>query len=311
MSVNIQYFCVAYTNGFFFVRRKKLLKCGQKRYSREIIFYWKKKLFALGGKCPGLYASFGLRSQGYNYGNFALPNARTEFSLTLSPLLTFIGLKQTLESQVMSQSSNLSNTTQLSLSTLAPTLEPWPNYRTKLDSTFQRIKAQAFRVCLQLKQTRRRWKQERHLKMKLCVSAVIFQLFKIITLENCVLTILELNWNQRLGHKKTKLNICHHMLTSSTQLQNWSFHVVERTKMSNVKCEKNEICTCKACKNTIFHYQICKFVGFLLPSSSWLLKLPIIIGSLRSTTRLQRNVAKNCKFKFVNIFRHYISLCNF
>ena len=109
--------------------------------------------------------------------------------------------------------------------------------------------------------------------MKLCVSAVIFQLFKIITLENCVLTILELNWKQRLGHKKTKLNICHHMLTSSTQLQNWSFHVVERTRTST-KCEKNETCTCKACKNTIFHCQICKFVEFLLPSSSWLLKLP-------------------------------------
>ena len=90
----------------------------------------------------------------------------------------------------------------------------------------------------EFKQTRRRRKQERHLKMKLCVSAVIFQLFKIITLENCVLTVLELNWNQRLGHKKTKLNICHHMLTSSTQLQNWSFHVVERTRTST-KCEKN------------------------------------------------------------------------
>ena len=58
-------------------------------------------------------------------------------------------------------------------------------------------------------------------------------------LEKCVPTILELNWNQRLGHKKTKLNVCHHMLTSSTQLQNRSFHVVERVenvfKMSKVK----------------------------------------------------------------------------
>ena len=49
-------------------------------------------------------------------------------------------------------------------------------------------------------------------------------------LEKCVLTVLELNWNKRLGHKKTKLNICNHMLTSSTQLQNMSFHVVERTR---------------------------------------------------------------------------------
>ena len=38
---------------------------------------------------------------------------------------------------------------------------------------------------------------------------------------------------------------------------------------------KDEICTCKACKYTVFHCQICKFMGFLLPSSSWLLKLPI------------------------------------
>ena len=29
-------------------------------------------------------------------------------------------------------------------------------------------------------------------------------------------------------------------------------------------------------KNTVFHCQICKFVGFLLRSSSWLLKLPIV-----------------------------------
>ena len=94
-----------------------------------------------------------------------------------------------------------------------------------------------------------------------------FQLFKVIMLEKCVLTILELNWNQCLGHKKTKLNICHHMLTSSTQLQNRSFHVLERTRTS-----KDEKCVFKACKNIVFQIQICKFVGFLL---SWLLKLPI------------------------------------
>ena len=33
------------------------------------------------------------------------------------------------------------------------------------------------------------------------------------------------------------MNICHHLLTSSTQLQNRSFHVVERTRTS-AKCEK-------------------------------------------------------------------------
>ena len=52
--------------------------------------------------------------------------------------------------------------------------------------------------------------------------------------------------------------------------------ISRRRKNENVfKMSIDEICTCKACKNTVFHCQICNFVGFLLPSSSWLLKLPI------------------------------------
>ena len=51
--------------------------------------------------------------------------------------------------------------------------------------------------------------------------------------------------------------------------------ISRRRKNENVsKMSKNENCTCKACKNTVFYCQICKFVGFLFPSSSWLLKLP-------------------------------------
>ena len=52
--------------------------------------------------------------------------------------------------------------------------------------------------------------------------------------------------------------------------------VISRRRKNENVCEmsKNEKCTCKACKNTVFHGQICKFVGFLLPSSSCLLKLP-------------------------------------
>ena len=38
--------------------------------------------------------------------------------------------------------------------------------------------------------------------MSLRVSAIIFQLFKVIMPEKCALTILELNWNQRLGQDK-------------------------------------------------------------------------------------------------------------
>ena len=66
-------------------------------------------------------------------------------------------------------------------------------------------------------------------------------------LEKCVLTVLELNWNKSLGQKKTKLNICLHMLTSSTQLQNKSFHVVERTRTSS-KCQKMKYARAKRAK---------------------------------------------------------------
>ena len=45
--------------------------------------------------------------------------------------------------------------------------------------------------------------------------------------------------------------------------------ISRRRKNENVyKMSKNEKCTCKACKNTVFHCQIRKSVGFLLPSSS-------------------------------------------
>ena len=113
----------------------------------------------------------------------------------------------------------------------------------------------------ELNQTRRRRKRERHLKIQLNVSAIIFQLFKVIFLEKCVLTILELNWNQRLGHKKTKLNICHHMLTSSTQLQNRSFHVVERTRTST-KCQNMKSARAKRAKIQFFTVKYANLWGF-------------------------------------------------
>ena len=113
----------------------------------------------------------------------------------------------------------------------------------------------------ELKQTRRRRKRERHLKMWLHVSAIIFQLFKLIMLEKCVLTILELNCNQRLGHKKAKLNICHHMLTSSTQLQSKSFHVVERTRTSS-KFQKIKNAHVKRAKILFFIVKYANLWGF-------------------------------------------------
>ena len=80
-------------------------------------------------------------------------------------------------------------------------------------------------------------------------------------LEKCVLTVLELNWNKRLGHKKTKLNICHHMLTSSTQLQNRSFHVVEGTRKSS-KCQKMKYARAKRAKILFFIVKYANLWGF-------------------------------------------------
>ena len=70
---------------------------------------------------------------------------------------------------------------------------------------------------------------------------------------------MELNWNQRFRGKKTKLNICHHTLTSSTQLQNRSFHVVERTRTS-AKCSKMKYARAKRAKLLFF---IVKYANLL------------------------------------------------
>ena len=84
-------------------------------------------------------------------------------------------------------------------------------------------------------------------------------------LEKCLLTVLELIWNQRLGHKKTKLNICHHMLTSSTQLQNRSFHVGERTRTST-KCQKMKNARAKRAKILFFIVKYANLWGFCFPT---------------------------------------------
>ena len=80
-------------------------------------------------------------------------------------------------------------------------------------------------------------------------------------LEKCVLTILELNWNQHLRHKRTKFNICHHMLASSKQLQNRSFHVEERTRTSS-KCQKMKNACAKCAKILFFIAKYANLWGF-------------------------------------------------
>ena len=132
--------------------------------------------------------------------------------------------------------------------------------------------------------------------MSLHVSAIIFYILKVIMLEKCVLTILELNWNQRLGHRKTKLNICHHMLTLSTQLQNRSFHVIERTRTSS-KCQKMKNARAKRAKILFFIVKYANLWGFCCRRRrgclSSLLLLPI-------TTRRQSKEPIKCLFSVQN-----------
>ena len=73
-------------------------------------------------------------------------------------------------------------------------------------------------------------------------------------------------WENKIEHLPSYAHVVH---TTAKQV------ISRRRKNENVyNLSKDEKCTCKACKNTVFHCRICKFVGFLLPSSSWLLKLP-------------------------------------
>ena len=71
-------------------------------------------------------------------------------------------------------------------------------------------------------------------------------------------------------YKKTKLNICDHMLSSSTQLQNRSFYVVERTRTSS-KCQKMKNARAKRAKILFFIVKYANLWVFCCLSSSWLL----------------------------------------
>ena len=63
-------------------------------------------------------------------------------------------------------------------------------------------------------------------------------------LAKCKSKYPEIKWYQRFGDNMKILKICHHMLTSPTQLQNRSFHVAEKTRTAT-KCTKMKIARVK------------------------------------------------------------------
>ena len=104
--------------------------------------------------------------------------------------------------------------------------------------------------------------------------------YSVIMLEKCALTIVELNLNQRLGHNRTKLSNCHHMLTSSTQLQNRSIHVVEKTRTSS-KCQKMKNARAKRAKILFFVVKYANLCGFCCCRRRGCLRSPLSsLGSL-------------------------------
>ena len=145
-----------------------------------------------------------------------------------------------------------------------------------LVSTFSHL------VISELKQTRRRRKRERHLKIAFPQS--FFNYSK------------SLNWNQLLGHKRKKLNICHHILASSTQLQNRSFHVVERTRTSS-KCQKVKYARAKRAKILFFIVKYANLWGFCFRRRRDCLISSLAISSDGDFTQCQSN-NKEEKYKF-------------
>ena len=82
-------------------------------------------------------------------------------------------------------------------------------------------------------------------------------------LEKCVLTILELNWKQRLGHKKTKLNIIFVIICSRRphNCKKGHFTFVERTRTSS-KCQKMKYARAKRAKIPFFIVKYANLWGF-------------------------------------------------
>ena len=113
----------------------------------------------------------------------------------------------------------------------------------------------------------------------------IFQLFKVIMPEKCALTILELHRNQRFGQDKIE-----HLSSYAHVVHTTAKKVISRHRKNEdvFKMSKHEKCTCKACKNTVFHCQICKSVGFLL--SSWLRRAHCFFANMQTTVPFGRAI---------------------
>ena len=105
----------------------------------------------------------------------------------------------------------------------------------------------------------------------------------------------------------TKLNICRHMLASSTRLQNMSFHVVERARTCS-KCQKMNSARAKRAKILFFIVKYANLWGFFWPSSPWFLSFFIFqrvgenVMSYLTQKRLKMKILCIVMGKYLAIF---------
>ena len=88
------------------------------------------------------------------------------------------------------------------------------------------------------------------------------------------------------------MNICHHVLTSSTQLQNKSFHVVERTRTS-LKCQKMKNARAKRAKLLFFIVNYANLWGFCCRRRRGCLSSLILTQSPMTTMNYSKGLPKN------------------
>ena len=93
-----------------------------------------------------------------------------------------------------------------------------------------------------------------------CVSATIFQLFKVIMLEKMCSNYPGIKLEPALGTQEDKIE---HLSSYAHVVHTTAKRVISRRRKNENVCEmsKDEKCTCKACKDTVLHCQICTFVG--------------------------------------------------
>ena len=86
-----------------------------------------------------------------------------------------------------------------------------------------------------------------------------FFIYSNSLLEKCILTILELNWNQRLGYKKTKLNISSYAHVVHTTVKQVISRCRKNKNISSTNCQKmtNACAKLQKCCLSLSTMQIC------------------------------------------------------